>query len=166
MPRPGPNAEDRFAIADLCAQYAWCLDTGDTEGLVACFAEDAVFDEVLVSYGRDQIRRLVKQAFHDNPLFAGRQHEIGQPLFEPDDEGRPDTWRMKSFAHVFVLRDTGPSLYWTGHYTDVVAKIDGEWLFRYRKASQWKGEVLDGFPDGTIAKVGMPANFNAPVDGR
>ncbi|MET0780314.1 MAG: nuclear transport factor 2 family protein, partial [Microbacterium sp.] len=105
-----PSADDRFAIADLCARYAWALDVGDTEGVVACFTEDAIFDEIVYARGRDQIRKAVKQLFHDNPLFAGRQHAIGQTLFSPDDEGRPDHWRMKSFAHVFVLRDTGASL--------------------------------------------------------
>jgi hypothetical protein len=70
---------------------------------------------------------------------------------------------MKSFAHVFVLRDVGPSLYWTGHYTDVVAKIDGGWLFKYRKAAKWQGDVLEAFPENAIARATMPANFADPV---
>ncbi|MGO4806143.1 nuclear transport factor 2 family protein [Arthrobacter sp. 2MCAF15] len=159
-----PSPEDRFLIADLCAKYAWALDTCDTDALVECFSEDSVFDEITIATGRDQIRKLVLQAFHDNPLFAGRQHLIGQVLFEQDEQGRPDHWRMKSFAHVFVLRDVGPSLYWTGHYSDVVAKIDGEWLFTYRKASKWQGEVLNAFPENAIARATLPANFAAPVN--
>lgn len=163
MKKPTPSAEDRFLIADLCAKYAWALDTCDTESLVECFSEDAVFDEITIATGHDQIRKLVLQAFHNNPLFAGRQHLIGQVLFSADDQGRPDHWAMKSFAHVFVLRDVGPSLYWTGHYTDVVAKIDGEWLFKYRKAAKWQGDILEGFPDNAIARATMPANFADPV---
>jgi ketosteroid isomerase-like protein len=60
---PTPSAEDRFLIADLCAKYAWSLDTCDTESLVECFSEDAVFDEITIATGRDQIRKLVLQAF-------------------------------------------------------------------------------------------------------
>ncbi len=159
-----PSAEDRFAIADLCARYAWALDVGDTDGVVACFTEDAIFDEIVYARGRDQIRKAVRQLFHDNPLFAGRQHAIGQSLFSTDDDDRPDHWRMKSFAHVFVLRDTGASLYWTGWYDDVLAKVDGEWLFAYRKPAKWSGPVLSGFPAGTIAQVEMPTNWADPVD--
>ncbi|MEF2978566.1 nuclear transport factor 2 family protein [Subtercola sp. YIM 133946] len=163
MSQTTPSAEDRFLISDLWAKYAWALDTCDTDGFVECFAEDAVFDELTVVTGRDQIRQLVLRYFHENPLFAGRQHLIGQSLFEPDDEGRPDHWKVKSFAHVFVLRDVGPSLYWTGYYTDVVAKIDGEWLFVYRRASKWLGDVLNAFPDNAIARQTLPANFGAPI---
>jgi hypothetical protein len=162
MPAPTPSPEDRFAISDLCARYAWALDTGDTEGLVACFTEDAVFDEIVVARGRDQIRRAVKQVFHDNPLFAGRQHLIGQPLFSPGDE--PDQWRMKSFAHVVALRDTGATLFWTGWYDDVIEKVAGEWLFSYRKPAKWEGEVLSGFAPGGIAQLRMPANWAQPLE--
>lgn len=163
MPQPSPSAEDRFLIADLCARYAWALDTGDTDGLVACFASDGVFDEMGVATGHDDIRRSVVQNFHENPLFAGRQHLIGQVLFSEDPEGRPDHWKMKAFAHVVVLRDVGASLFWTGYYDDVVAKIGGEWLFKYRKAARWSGGVLSQFPPGTIAQAELPPNFGRPV---
>lgn len=166
MPSAAPSPEDRFAIADLCARYAWALDVGDTDGLVACFTEDAVFDEIVHAEGHDQIRRAVKQVFHDNPLFPGRQHLIGQSLFFADEHGRPDHWRMKSFAHVFALRDVGASLFWTGWYDDLLVKVDGEWLFAYRKPSKWQGEVLAGFAPGSIAHLEMPANWSAPVDGK
>src|SRR5690606_34685054 len=96
MPAPTPSPDDRFAIADLCARYAWALDTGDTETLVSCFTADGVFDEIVHARGHEQIRRAVKQVFHDNPLFPGRQHLIGQTLFTPGDHA--DQWRMRSFA--------------------------------------------------------------------
>jgi hypothetical protein len=163
MPRPTPPADDRFAIMDLCARYAWALDTRDTEGLVSCFTDDGTFHEIVLATGHDQIRRAVRQVFHDNPLFAGRQHLIGQSLFEPDEQGRPDHWRMRSFAHVFALRDTGASLFWTGWYDDIVAKVDGEWLFAYRKPSKWEGEVLADFTEG-IAALRMPENWSAPIE--
>ena len=165
VPTPTPAVEDRFAIADLCARYSWTLDTGDTEGFVECFTDDAVFDEIVFARGRDQIRRAVKQVFHDNALFAGRQHLIGQSLFSADPEGRADRWRMRSFAHVVALRDTGATLFWTGWYDDIVAKIDGEWLFAYRKPAKWEGEVLSGFPENTISRLRMPDNWAKPLEG-
>ena len=39
------SVEDRIALQDLIAAYSWALDTGDAEGLVACFTEDCVMSE-------------------------------------------------------------------------------------------------------------------------
>lgn len=158
-----PSAEDRFGISDLWAKYAWALDVGNTADFVSCFAEDAVFDELMLATGHADIEALVKKYFHENPLFAGRQHFIGQSLFSPDDLGRPDHWKVKSFAYVTVLRDVGASLYWAGYYDDVVAKIDGTWRFRYRKASRWTGEVLSSFPADALARIEVPRGFGLPV---
>jgi SnoaL-like domain len=36
-----PSVEDRLAIQDLYARYCWALDTGDTDGYLALFTEDA-----------------------------------------------------------------------------------------------------------------------------
>jgi hypothetical protein len=165
MTTHGPSVEDRFAIQDLCARYAWTLDAGDTDGFVACFTEDGLFEEIVVARGHAQIRRAVRQIFHDNPLFAGRQHLISQTLFEPDPDGRSDHWRMRSFAHVIALRVTGATLFWAGWYDDIVTKVEGEWLFASRKPAKWQGEVLAGFPPGGISSLELPANWADPVDG-
>ena len=46
MAAAGPlTTEDRIAINDLLAEYAWALDTGDVDALVACFTPDAVVIE-------------------------------------------------------------------------------------------------------------------------
>ncbi len=39
MARPTPD--DESAIRDLYARYSWALDTGDTDGYVALFTDDA-----------------------------------------------------------------------------------------------------------------------------
>lgn len=44
------SIEDRLALQDLIAAYSWALDTGDADGLVACFTPDCemreeVFDD-------------------------------------------------------------------------------------------------------------------------
>lgn len=38
------SVEDRLAIGDLFARYMWAIDTGDVEGLVACFTEDGALE--------------------------------------------------------------------------------------------------------------------------
>ena len=57
--------EDRIALQDLIAAYSWALDTGDAEGLVACFTEDCVmsedvFEDPDVWEGHEGIRGLMK----------------------------------------------------------------------------------------------------------
>ena len=76
--------EDRLAIQDLIAAYSWALDTGDTEGLVACFTSDArmveeVFEDPDIWEGHDGIRGLAKHYFNA-PGFPGRQHHVTQRI--------------------------------------------------------------------------------------
>jgi hypothetical protein len=72
--------EDRLALQDLIAAYSWALDTGDVEGLVACFTPDArmaeeVFEEPDIWNGHDGIRKLARHYFNAR---AGRQHHVTQ----------------------------------------------------------------------------------------
>ena len=39
------SIEDRLALQDLMAAYAWALDTGDEDGLVAVFTADCMMRE-------------------------------------------------------------------------------------------------------------------------
>src|ERR1035441_11069326 len=41
------SAEDRLDIQELFAKYAWSIDMGDIDGIVACFAEDGSLDHLL-----------------------------------------------------------------------------------------------------------------------
>ena len=40
-----PSPQDRTEIYELYARYSWALDTGDTDGYVALFTEDAEVTE-------------------------------------------------------------------------------------------------------------------------
>jgi len=62
-----------------------------------------------------------------------------------------------------VLRDVGATLFWVGCYDDVVAKVNGEWLFKQRICQKWEGEVLSNYATGSIL-MGEPPDFNAPVE--
>ena len=148
---PGPPAEDRTLIYELYARYSWALDTGDTDGYVALFTEDAEATEetrtgeLEVRKGRDEIRRLVLK-FHENPDFPGHQHQMGQFQFDPDPEGRPDHWQVRMYAWATIAKpDQPPHLHWCGHVRDVVAKVDGEWRIASKAIMGWKGEVLSRF---------------------
>jgi len=149
MPRPA--TEDELAIRELYARYSWALDTGDTEGYVALFTEDAEATEetaqgtLEVVKGHPEIRRLVLK-FHDRPDFPGHQHQMDQLVFEPDPEGRPDHWQVRSYAWATINRPPEPPhLHWCGHIRDIVAKVEGEWLIRRKDIMGWGGAVLSRF---------------------
>jgi hypothetical protein len=148
----GPKVEDRLAIFELYARYLWALDTGDTDAYIATFTEDGEASEELADgtlefrRGRDEIRRLVLK-FHEREDFPGHQHQMSQHLFDPDPEGRPDHWLVRSYAWATINRPPKPPyLHWCGHIRDIVAKVDGEWLIRKKEIMGWSGAVLSRFP--------------------
>jgi len=151
----GPIAKDRFEIFELYARYSWALDTGDTDAYVALFTEDGEVTEesssgaVETYKGHDEIRKLVRK-FHDRADFPGHQHQMAQFLFDPDPQGRPRHWVVRSYAWATINRlPEPPRLYWCGHVRDVVAEVDGAWRIRSKAIMGWAGEVLSRFhPQG------------------
>ena len=146
-----PSVEDELAIRELYARYCWALDTGDTDGYVALFTEDAEATEetrtggVEVRRGREEIRKLVLK-FHEHPDFPGHQHQMAQFVYEPDPEGRPDHWQVRSYAWATINHPPEPPhLHWCGHIRDVVAKEGGEWKIAAKAIMGWSGEVLARF---------------------
>jgi uncharacterized protein (TIGR02246 family) len=147
----GPSVEDQLEIYQLYARYSWALDTGDTEGYLALFTDDAEATEetpsgeIEVRKGRDEIRKLILK-FHERDDFPGHQHQMAQFVFEPDPEDRRDHWVVRSYAWATINRPPAkPYLHWCGHVRDVVAKVDGEWKIRAKDIMGWAGEVLSRF---------------------
>jgi hypothetical protein len=138
---------DRIAIQDLIARYAWALDTGDIDALVACFTPDAVLIEEVFEdpdrwEGHAGIRRLGEH-YASSAGFPGRQHHVSQSVVEGDGE----RCSVKSFAFVTECRGEPPyTLRFTGYYDDVLVKSGGEWLFQERVIRLWDGPVLARFP--------------------
>ena len=139
--------EDRIAIQDLIARYAWALDTGDSDSLVACFTQDAVVIEEVFEdpdrwEGHEGIRGLAHH-YAASPGFPGRQHHVSQSIVE----GSGARCSVKSFAFVTECRGEPPyTLRFTGYYDDQLVKVDGEWLFKERIIRLWDGPVLARFP--------------------
>ena len=146
-----PGTQDRLEITELYARYSWALDTGDTDGYVALFTEDAEATEetreggLEVRKGREEIRKLVLK-FHERADFPGHQHQMSQFVFEADPDSRPDHWVVRSYAWATINHPPHPPhLHWCGHVRDVVARIDGRWLIRAKAIMGWSGKVLARF---------------------
>ena len=145
---PGPlSVADRLDIQELLAHYAWSLDTGDIDGLVACFAPDCVVIEEVFEdpdrwEGQSGVRRLGEH-YASAPGFPGRQHHVSQVLIEGDATSAA----VRSFAFVTECRGEPPYLLrFAGYYLDQVVKPDERWLFRERVIRLWDGPVLARFP--------------------
>lgn len=154
MTKPTLSYEDRTAIDDLYVEYAWALDTGDTEGWMATFFDDAsVWEDqpdgsTWKGEGVAKLREFILK-YHTKPGFPGHQHRETTRLMTPDPEGRPDTWAAKSYiiATFFDVETHSSEAYWAGWYRDVVEKRDGEWKFTFRYIAPWKGEVLTRYAE-------------------
>lgn len=151
VPAASPAAlpvEDRLALQDLIAAYAWALDTGDVEGLVACFTPDArmveeVFEDPDIWEGHEAIRALARHYFNA-PGFPGRQHHVTQSRYS----GSGDRVGIQSFAFVTECHGEPPYvLRFAGWYDDVAVRCaDGRWRFAARTIRLWDGPVLRNFP--------------------
>src|SRR3569833_185776 len=146
-----PAVEDELAIRELYARYSWALDTGDTDGYVALFTEDAEATEetssgeLEVRKGREEIRNLVLK-FLQRADFPGHQHQMDPMVSEADPKGRPDHWQVRSYAWATINRPPAhPNLHLCGHIRDVVAKIGGEWLIAEKDIMGRAGKVLERF---------------------
>ncbi len=148
MPKPKRlTVADRIAINDLLAEYAWALDTGDVNRLVACFTPDAtvieeVFEDADRWEGRANIRRFAEH-YRNVPDFPGRQHHVSQLVVQ----GHSKSCSARSFAFVTECHGEPPyTLRFAGYYQDQLVKARNRWLFRQRIIRLWDGEVLARFP--------------------
>jgi hypothetical protein len=146
--QPALSPEERFAIKDLMARYAWALDTGDIEAFVDCFSPDGamieeVFEEPDIWEGREGILRLAEH-YRRIPNFPGRQHYCANTLVTPLPNGRV---HARSFALVTECQGEPPyKLRFCGYYDDELVKLDGRWRFHKRVVRMWDGAVLHRFP--------------------
>jgi uncharacterized protein (TIGR02246 family) len=138
--------EDRFAIQDLLARYAWTLDTGDYETYATLFTPDGTFVERgQVFQGRaalaDHVRELTAM------MRPGNRHHNTQLLFESGDANQ---CVIRSYSsHIFEPEPGQPKVIrMQGHYRDVVVKQDGAWYFAERVWDEWYA--------GRIAEYRLP----------
>ena len=152
---PGPlTLEDRIAIDDLFAAYAWSADRGRMEPFLALFTHDArIVDPVYGPYdGPDRAgpRRFL-EIMHENHTFPGRQHWMHNRVYDGDGE----RCVVRSFILVPHMNPVGTAsvlLAFLGHCRDTFVKLDGAWRYEERLVERWAGDVLDGFPDfGPVA---------------
>ncbi|WP_066969255.1 nuclear transport factor 2 family protein [Rhizorhabdus dicambivorans] len=152
-------AQDRAEIEDLQARYMFAFDWLDADTYASTFTEDGVLDWANgKENGRDAIRAFI------NKIAAGRteaeaketpplrrihfSHDITNLVLKI--EGNHATAR----AYWLQFRNSNPERKATlaayGHYEDQLVKVNGRWLFKYRK-------IYNEQLDRIASKGGNPA---------
>lgn len=91
--------------------------------------------------GRSEVLRYGRLVT-DDPTYPGRQHWIGQSLFDGDSE----RCQVRSYGMVTGRSKDGVSAVRSlGYYTDHLVRVDGKWMFGERVWKRWQGEILSRF---------------------
>jgi hypothetical protein len=138
MAEPGPlTAEDRFAILELYARYAWAMDSGNVDAYVSLFRPDCILDLGSRHHGQEGVREWHTNFLKDSG-FPGSQHFASQWIME----GNTEKAQTRAYvARLHRLPDTTSSqILWQGYYTDTVVKVDGRWQFQIKK-SHWAEDL-------------------------
>src|ERR1043166_6143479 len=80
------TTQDRLDILDLYARQAWALDTGDVDGYVATFVENAVLDLARQHQGQQAIRRFAEEFRAKDIGLPGSQHHVDQMVLDGDGD--------------------------------------------------------------------------------
>ncbi|MBN9192020.1 nuclear transport factor 2 family protein [Microbacterium sp.] len=130
---PAGPTPDRIEIEALFADYAWALDTADTERVVELFSSDAAIQDPFGRYegqGPDGIRVFFEHLF-GRPEFAGRMHWVSQIV--ADTAVATDHAVVDSYALVPAAHRGASNIHLLAFYRDDLVREDGCWRFRDRK---------------------------------
>ncbi len=147
------TTEDRLNILDIYARQAWALDTGDVEGYVATFAENAVLDLAKQHHGHNAIRQFATEFRARDVGLPGSQHHIDQVVMNGDGA----TCSVRAYVtRTYRMSGRGRNntlIIWQGYYTDSLVKQDGQWLIQQQVGRAWEGAVLDNVRRARQASV-------------
>ncbi len=129
MPITG-TADDREEIRELYARYAFTIDHGPYEDWVKCFTPDGVFDSPRMGRheGHEGLRKFTAMYKHSAGDALVR-HMITNVTFRIEGD-RAMGGCYLNYYHVKGGKATLEAL---GRYQDELRKVDGEWLFQYRR---------------------------------
>ena len=131
------TALDYEEIRQLVARYVRAADFGAADAFASCFTPDGAF--VLDSespsklkaglhVGAAALRRLCTEN------FAGTRGHVRHWDSPPVIEGDGETAAMSSYLAVLRVGETPEAgVILTGVYWDILAKVDGKWLFAERR---------------------------------
>jgi hypothetical protein len=139
--RPPLPVEDRLALLDLMARYAWGYDTGNLALFAGTFTLNGVLEVLgkVMAQGREQMG-----AFLDSAATMrgphGWQHRTDQHVFRDVAANRCTVYSY------YLLPESDANggnvtLRAMGYYVSHCVRVDGEWLFSRREVHRWNGRL-------------------------
>lgn len=127
--------EDKDAIRELLAEYCYRLDNYRFDDMAALFTEDGTWD---TAFGTGTTRagivgQLQKIAALSPDPKPKRIHHCTNIVIRLSG----DTAKVTSNWVVVENSDAGPRISSAGGYADDLVKVNGGWLFRYRKIDRF-----------------------------
>ncbi len=121
--------EERLAIQELGARYAFRCDTGRYSEIAELFAEDGIFDETVIGLPLCSGREAIAAFFPSMaPMIGYLIH-----LSSNHQLTAYDGMTAASTTHLHVEASVlGNPVRILGYYDDRYAKVDGSWLFTRR----------------------------------
>lgn len=145
--------EDRLEIQDLLYRYAYALDVGDEDDLLAVFVDEPVLESAVTGnkVGLDHVRAISLRAREKRHIYRLR-HMISNFQITGDADQASVTAYFAEFITWIESSRPYPSteLQFVGHYDCDVVKIGGEWRIARRAVH------VDCEPD---ADVTSPTSF-------
>jgi uncharacterized protein (TIGR02246 family) len=126
--------EDVAEIERLITEYARHLDARDLHAYSRLFCEHGEWSgNTGHAKGPDAIQAMLEERLPPNPPAPGptSRHVVSNPVIEVDGDGA-----TASVTWALISRDESdePELTLLGHYDDVLAREDGRWRFKSRRA--------------------------------
>ena len=130
------SRDDRDAIQALLLRYVWAMDTGDIDGIAACFTPDGRVKDITgrLWQAPDAARRFAA-FFIDRPDRPAMQHWMQGMLVEDAPGGGytlTSYWLTGQRA-----ADGSLSLSALGCYVDTVVRLGGAWLIQEKRIDPW-----------------------------
>jgi hypothetical protein len=149
------SAEDRLDILDLLGRYFFAVDTGDHDGVLACFAQDGM---VLYGTGEsfqgpEELKQFAAKAIGDASI-KGRMH-LNFPLY------------FRREGQIIVLSSYLSSAQWTlpeppkafssiRYIEDRFILTPNGWRIKQRIIHLWNSENVDALADLVRQKAARP----------
>ncbi len=129
MPITG-TADDREEIRELYARYAFTIDHGPYEDWVKCFTSNGIFESPRLGRheGEDALRKFTV-TYKNSHGDAQVRHMMTNVTFRVEGD-RAMGGCYLTYYHVTSRKVTLEAL---GRYQDELRKVNGEWLFQYRR---------------------------------
>ena len=129
MPMTG-TTDDREQIRELYSRYAFTIDHGPYEDWVKCFTTDGVFESPRLGRheGQDALRKFTVM-YKNSTGDAHVRHMMTNVTFRVEGD-RAMGGCYLTYYHVKSGKATLEAL---GRYQDELRKVNGEWLFQYRR---------------------------------